>query len=520
MKQALHIFQKDLRGIRVPLLLLYVVMAVQTAVTLRDPLTHDPVPGLQWFALLVPVTLLVTAGMLVQLEPLVGTTAFWMTKPIARGSLLVAKILFFLVFLVVPVALVTVAIALAYGIEPALMARAVGQSIVPLGSVLAGAMLLAAITPNFPAYLTLGIGFSLANQLLDSLVEKMVPIVYTPVNSTVQAAIVVISGVLLILHQYFTRRTRRTVVGLVLACLATSLAPRFWPWNLVDRPDLTLSAEGVVLALNAATPSGVFQASPRLGGGVSVTATPEVLDAPAGRDISMFVEGELRIDQGKRVPFDGVAGVLDSGGIEAAMPGFRWLGKRQPNPAELTVARRGEASFDELAGKPATLRGTISGQFHTYRVAGALPLTAGARLENRELGAVVQRVLRGPHSAQIELRIRQVEILGGAQLPRFLLVNRRREEMLEVDGESTGSLAGVSSLLGTTILRAWRTTLAFHSSKHGAPLDIDEEWLSGAELAVLEWVPAGNFQTQVEISDFRISDAPFIQRETSSGATQ
>jgi hypothetical protein len=520
MRQALHILKKDLHGLHLPVLVVYAAMLMQFAGTLRDPLIHDPIPGLEWLGLVVPLAMLVAAGMLVQQEPLVGTTAFWVTKPIKRGSLLLSKILFLAVFVMMPAALATLATALAYGVDLALLAPVMRQSIISWTSLLAAALLLAAITPNLSAYLTLGIGFSMANQALESLVEKVVPLEYSFANERVQGVMIVLSGVLLICHQYFTRRTRRSVAGLAIACVAASLVPRFWPWPRNFAEPLTPSGEHVVLALNPGTASGVFHADPKLGSGAEVTATPEVIEAPAGRDLSMMVEGNLRLDQETDVHFSGITGVVDSGGVEAAMPGFRWIAYLQPNPPTFTVARNGEVSFEELVRKPGVLQATISGELFTYRLAGAIPVTPGARLESREVATIVERVLRRPNSVQVELRVRQVQVPSLSRFPRLLLINRSRGEMLEGAGQQESSLGDISGLLGPTLMSASKRAFAFNSSTHPIPQDLDDDWMRDAELAFLEWVPAGRFRTGIEINDFRMTDAPFVQREVSNRVLQ
>jgi hypothetical protein len=168
MRQALHILKKDARKLRMYLLLIYVVMLVQTAITVRDPLTHEPLQSLIQVAFLVPLSILVVAGMLIQEEPMVGTTAFWMTRPMGRGSLLLSKVLFLSVFVIVPALIATLVVGLAYGIDLTRMAPAVGDSFLTVVSMLLVAVLLAALTPNVPIYFMAGIGFVVANQLLEA----------------------------------------------------------------------------------------------------------------------------------------------------------------------------------------------------------------------------------------------------------------------------------------------------------------------------------------------------------------
>jgi hypothetical protein len=251
-----------------------------------------------------------------------------------------------------------------------------------------------------------------------------------------------------------------------------------------------------------------------------VMEIPEVIEAPAGRDASMSLDGKLRIDQERHVRFDGYAQMVDSGGVEAAMPGFRWIGYVQREPETFNVARDGEVSFEEFVREPGALQATIDGELFTYRLAGAIPVTSGARFETREVATIVERILRRPHSVQVELRIRQVQVPSASRFPRLLLINRRRGEMLEGAGQQQSSQTDVSGLLGRTMISGWKQTFAFHSSTQPIPQDLDDDWMRDAELAFLEFVPAGRFRTQLEIRDFRITDAPFVQSEASNRVLQ
>ena len=97
MSQTLHLLKKDLRSLRLPLALLYTLVIAQTVLALQDPIDFDKARQIDgYLQLLTVLAMLVTTGMLVHQEPLVGTTAFWLTRPIRRSSLLTAKALFLL----------------------------------------------------------------------------------------------------------------------------------------------------------------------------------------------------------------------------------------------------------------------------------------------------------------------------------------------------------------------------------------------------------------------------------------
>jgi hypothetical protein len=96
-----HIIKKDLRALRWPLLLwtLLIVMKLGAGALL---LTADGTEGDSWILSLdaaakilaaLEVLSFILVAALVQEDPLVGTTAFWVTRPISGGRLLRAKLL-------------------------------------------------------------------------------------------------------------------------------------------------------------------------------------------------------------------------------------------------------------------------------------------------------------------------------------------------------------------------------------------------------------------------------------------
>ena len=72
---------------------------------------------------------------------------------------------------------------------------------------------------------------------------------------------------------------------------------------------------------------------------------------------------------------------------------------------------------------------------------------------------------------------------------------------------------------GPPAILAYELKLSFNS-KPPQYEQVDQEWLRDAELAFLERVPAGYFRTQLDVSDFRLSENPFGQSGISPGSTE
>ncbi|MBS1871592.1 MAG: hypothetical protein JSU00_00150 [Acidobacteria bacterium] len=126
MKQALHIFRKDARQMRYEIVLTVVAMSVY-AVAAMGPApgaVSSPTPAM----VLVPLAAWVLIARVIHAETLPGDSQFWLTRPYRRGSLLLAKALFIVAFVMLPFLAADAAIALGAGfrlgaVAPALLWR-------------------------------------------------------------------------------------------------------------------------------------------------------------------------------------------------------------------------------------------------------------------------------------------------------------------------------------------------------------------------------------------------------------
>lgn len=107
MKQALHVFRKDVRQLWLPItILLLLVVAHAVFDVLRSPLDTPETARINQIASLLSTALVLAWWYLIAVviyqEPLPGDRQFWVTRPYYWGSLLGAKLLFVLTFFSVP----------------------------------------------------------------------------------------------------------------------------------------------------------------------------------------------------------------------------------------------------------------------------------------------------------------------------------------------------------------------------------------------------------------------------------
>jgi hypothetical protein len=111
MRQAIHIFKKDVRQLLYEIVLVLVVVVAFTWLSVQLP---GPGPD-ELAVLFLPLCWAVVIGRLIYAETIPGDRQFWTTRPYVGMSLLGAKALFILVFVTLPMIVVDLVIVHAYG---------------------------------------------------------------------------------------------------------------------------------------------------------------------------------------------------------------------------------------------------------------------------------------------------------------------------------------------------------------------------------------------------------------------
>ena len=338
-------------------------------------------------------------------------------------------------------------------------------------------------------------------------------------RSFVWMASVAILGGSLVIYQYLTRRTRHTVGGLVVGLLAVGFVSETWQWEFIETNNPSFAVREIGFTLASTEPDGAFKASRDSSNAMRITALPTFKGISPKFDFEISAaDGNLLIgDETReqvRIGFIPARG----GGIEAAMEGYRWLGDKKPAVQPIEIRTLRPESFDDVISKAGTLQANVYGDTYTYRLAGTIPLEVGARFEE---GSVVRRVTDGDAVLHVVLRHRFIgSQLSDVKFHRVLLVNPKRKEMtLGVAHERRRFPASGVSLWGPLVLSR-EATFAFRLGPQGG----DEasvlrgDWLDDAELFFLEWVPAGRYQTSLQLADFRTRDATFDKQNVTSSS--
>jgi len=241
MRQALHIFKKDIRHLWIEIAVTLLVVAALTftgarrALWLADPAVNRSVA---WTLLgfLLPLVWCILIARLVHAEALPGDRQFWTTRPYAWKSLLAAKTFFLAAFVNLPLLAAQIAILLAYGFNPLAELPGLLWSQVLVTAVLVLPIAaLSALTTGFVQLLSTGSALGLA------LVAWNIVAPFYRFDTGWRAlewvrlyydiAVLALAALAILVWQYARRRTTATRWLAVAAVVVVALGNALMPWT-------------------------------------------------------------------------------------------------------------------------------------------------------------------------------------------------------------------------------------------------------------------------------------------------
>ncbi len=242
-----HIVKKDLRALKWPLGLWVLLIIAKLGVGVAL-LNADGTEGLEWFTKMDALAKVLSAfefvsfvltAAIIQQDLMVGTTAFWMTRPISGARLLRAKLTGIgLVFIVAPV-LVTLPwwLGCNYGISE------IGWAVVETVAAQAIAVLLgllwSVVTDGFARFLMWTLVTLVATPMLTGIIAYTVSrgkpgavqeLVAT--RLTLSLILAVVGVFVVVIDQFLTRNTWRSI-GIIGGTVVLIVGVgSFWPWSM------------------------------------------------------------------------------------------------------------------------------------------------------------------------------------------------------------------------------------------------------------------------------------------------
>jgi hypothetical protein len=579
MKLLVHLVSADIRRFRLMIAVWIATVVADTLTTAVGPVVAgQPGPALAvaaaliWLArMLLFVALVATV---VQSHPLVGSDAFWMTRPIPARTLLLSKLVL-LTGLLVLVPLVCDAVLMAiYRVPRGEVALVLLQSSLLRILMLVMLMVVASFTPNLARFAVLCGSVLLALAVLSAVavaiaisevrdesfvaVEFMatgssalpVPGVADPTPALVAILAFIAAGLLVLIVQYRGRSLRRSVPLGVAALFVAWLVPSAWERWLSQEPPMR-------------APGWADSASTIRLGADTETISVEADAAWSGRPrIWRIVRAAVWFTE---VPGDWHAtarlagATLDlSTGVRLMSPGYAYpatlpVEKKYAEPPLHRVLRnvlgvqriggslypaRGEASVVFLIREEdrqrsesatATYRGHFQVDLTNVAIAARLPLARGATFQEGAYRVKVDELEQSGSGMTVRARISNVSTIFDRRPRPVYSIYLRNPRLREAASGAVRPFqenvlmpqmmfAGFSGINMSSALPGFAAgaNLIRFPGTHGYPeeqMGLDTAWLAGAEIVIIRMTAEGAMMRTLEMSGVSLSNDPAKLRE-------
>lgn len=487
---------------------------------------------------------MVLVPLLVHAEPLVGTTAYWFTRPIARQTLLGSKIAFVCLLLVVP-NFVLQCLVLAVNRIPAedIFSLVPEILIQQLGTLLFFAGF-AVLTSGFASYALWVVVTVVLTSVLAFVAQMVVmwqsseTFFETVQNPTLLASRTCASGIFQILggfavviHQYLTRETKRSVFQWVGVLVIASLISIAWPWDFLASPKVEASqeiipADSVVVTLEQVSGADAFQLFSSNAPQKELNMRVRLGDVPPGVQLEIGkVTGSLQFESASLEVNTNGPGIFGGSwfwpaAAQHALGGIPILNARADGEtAATTLLNLPEDQFFAISKETGTLNLNLELVAFRYVQAGAVPLESGQQIVTAESRVEIGSVLKNTAGCTLILRERRLNRWGGMTQESspgssstqriYFLVNRKENLAILPKDNFNADVFGAFQTANLLINRNFN--LSFDKKELGERVDLSSDWLKDAELVVLDRLDIGTLERPLDVPEFLIrsgEDAP------------
>jgi hypothetical protein len=566
MKLLVHLVRADVRRFSLLLALWVLIEILSTIFTGVRPVLADDRRMLTAAEILGTVLFMtrwlgmfVIVPLVVQTHPLVGSDAFWMTRPIPPPALLASKVLLIgTTFIAVP-ALCAVVLTAVCRLPMAEVVLVGLQTILVQTLWLAIVMALSALTRNLARFALVAGGVLVSLVLLFSIMiavamrnipdgPQLSDVTGRPASSATAGVVLLLllitAVVVPLVVQYRTRSTRVSVGTGVAGVAVVIVVALMWPSHPRSVPVPEWANRESAVHLVAESPKGEFTSlgdwSPwsRSEGWQFGRARLRLRGVEEGWLAAVrLADGTVKFDDGvtlatagngypSTIPFESA----DEPPIEIVMRqmlgvGRLRIGQTSRLPEAVPAIVVSQADFKKYSGATGTYRGRFLVDLDRLEIAATLPLRAGAEYHDRRRRITIDQVI--PLTEAASIRVRQFiasTMFHSDSLPPLSFYLRNRAAGEAVAGPAHQGMFAVSSGGGLPVLYGVSSFAAGPGSNGFSAtgdyirfpdydpaedaVAITPDWLSQAELVIVRTVPAGSVTRTVEIPGFEIRAAP------------
>ena len=560
------LFKKDLIRLKYVFLVWLVLILAQSALGIGG---HILAAEIFEFQMLLPLLtkligflqglmMIVIIPLVIQDDSIVGTTAFWFTRPISRKGLLLSKACSILTVLVLPLLVAELFVLAANGASGYHLLLAVPEVVIEKLAYIIPFVILASVTTKFSRYALVGIivvAIVVVVLILISVAGMIFPVIRQLGNQlgnakmykiasleasyyVVKRLYIIMIGSLLVTHQFMTRRTARTVKLLVTAYIVMWGLTNFWNFDFLKEAAAVKSSaikvEGVSIDFDPQylTVSDEFRFSKSDARGKSISTKHIVSGLPEGQFaiLKRIYNAKIEYPDGSILESQYVSTLKREGYYaEKFMPSIQGvLGDvKLVNPFTDKFSYTEIFSLDgrnlhRYKNKVGTYSAKTKLDIYKYEIVSEIQLGEGMKGSFGAEQVFIYDVLKKDNAVSVVLHEKIINLLFDRRVkkvsrvdmsrnmyseynPVYLLVNKeRREAFLPEAGSNIN--ANLMDALGPMRLRTRSKLFDFTdiNSRNDILPKIDDEWLADAELVRMNAVLTGTAEIDFTVEDFSL----------------
>lgn len=557
------IFKKDLIRLRLLFLVWLLLIIAQAALGIGGINIAAELLEFQMFlplltkliSFLQGLMVIVMVPLIIQEDSLVGTTAFWFTRPISRKGLLITKFCFVSLFLIAVPFITEIFVLAANKITVHHIILAIPEILIEKLAFVIPFFILAILTPKFSRYALVGISvfavFAVIG-IISSVVMIFLPILTKFLynfdlykNPSLEFSVkvakdifVIVVGSLLIGHQFLTRYTARTVRWFVVAYFVMMCFSRVWSWDFLKEVVSTKAALTSTSLLKVdfdthyVTISDEFRYRKKDARGKSIDVKEITTGLPEGQfailrgltDVYMkYPDGSILkagyVSTKKKETFTNEKFMAP---LQAVLKNVKLLNPFQGKFSYTEIFSLEDIDLNRYKDKAGTYSANASLDVYKYNTVAEVPLKQGAKDSFGSEQIVIYDILERPNGISVIVGEKKTNLLFDRAIEKksrydfaqdiysdfnnvYLIVNQKRNEAFLA--ESGGNLyADMMAAYGPTRLetKAKQFDFTYINDRSGALPQIDKNWLADAKLVRIDAEKIGKYPMNLQIANFTL----------------
>ncbi len=506
--------------------------------------------ALQYVLLLILVPLIITD------EPVVGTSAFWLTRPMSRQGILFTKICFIGMFFVIFPLLAALTVLAVAHISLPLILLSIPEIVLEAGAAVLPVVLLASVVQDLNGYIrvifvwicvttTVGIvGMVLMSFFMLSHLgghPYVQPLSVESYRNSELILIQVISIIFfggLIAHQYLTRKTTLSIGLMIIGSILLTITPFFWGVDfLKPRPLMTvpLKAENVQVGFEFSGANTYGRPwSPYASDDQIIRSRVRISGLPAGYAALAEKKGNIHMwyPDGTKIISGRVNFQTPMASVENDPSLIRPLQEALGNDIFFDPFNSGLAhneifhlpwnAMASYVNVPGTYSVDLALHVYQFKVTVAVPLKPGQGDFQRSQQTIITQIVEQPQGLNVSIVDRHIHMLFDRReyndhalpygqysiAPVYLLRNSKRKQTILgyqfIDLSKPPTVDFFASLLNARgRIQTSAETLHFNFSHLG--FAVDDDWLKDAQLVRVEAIAQGAVNKPLRIENFILS---------------